>query len=124
MLTPQAVESMMRACQFTTGEPTDDAIVVEGILNRYGFHPGRIAENADAIAALVAELPDEFHREKGGGWSFLNMCDDRHGRQWTGLHLMQERLCVLGIAAGKARWLAPREMWADMPGGMPYVSVL
>ena len=123
MLTSAAVDDLMKACLFREDEPTDDAVRVEGIVNDYGFHPERVRENADKISTLLAELPDEFQREKGGGWTFLNACLDKHGNQWTGLHQQQERLFALGIAAGKARWMLPRRMWSAMPGGMPYVQV-
>jgi hypothetical protein len=123
MLTSQAVDEMMTKCLFTDDEEMGSAVKVEGIVNRYAFHPTRIMQNADAIGEMLGELPDEFQASKGGGWSFLNACMDRHGNQWTGLHQQQERLFALGIAAGKARWLMPREMWKVLPGGMPYVAV-
>jgi hypothetical protein len=118
-LTPQAVEDLTAKCLHTDDESLDGAIRVEGIAHTYAFHPGRIAENTSVIAELLAELPDEFQASKGGGWSFLNACNDRHGEQWTGLHLHMERLFCLGIAADKARWLMPREMWEHLPGGIP-----
>src|SRR4051812_32200227 len=123
MLTSQAVDEMMTKCLFTDDEEMGSAVKVEGIVNRYAFHPTRIMQNADAIGEMLAESPDEFQASKGGGWSFLNACMDRHGTQWTGLHQQQERVFALGIAAGKARWLMPREMWKVLPGGMPYVTV-
>lgn len=123
MLTSKAVDEMMGKCVFADGEAVIDAIEVEGIVSRYTFHPERIAQNTDLISKMLAELPDEFHTTKGGGWSFLNACMDRNGHQWTDLHQQQERLFALGIAAGKARWMMPRDMWPLFPGGMPYVSV-
>lgn len=122
-LTSQAVEEMTAACLFKDDESLDDAIKVEGIIHNYAFHPGRIQDNAETIASLLAELPTEFQHDGGGGWSFLNACNDRNGNQWTGLHLQMERLFCLGIAAGCARWLLPRDMWRILPGGVPYVSV-
>ncbi len=122
-LTPQAVDTLARECLFAADEPKDDPLIVEGITTRYGFHPGRVAERTDAIAALLAELPHEFQTTGGGGWSFLNACNDKHGRLWTGEHRVMEALLCLGIAAGKARWQLPRELWSALPGGMPYVSV-
>jgi hypothetical protein len=122
-LTSEAVDEMMKACLFADDEPMEPAIEVDGIVNRYAFHPERIAANAARISDLLAELPDQFQATGGGGWSFLNACMDRHGVQWTGLHQQQERLFALGIAAGKSKWLFPRELWDALPGGMPYVSV-
>jgi hypothetical protein len=122
-LTSEAVDEMMKACLFAEDEPMDDAVMVEGIINNYAFHPVRITEHADEIGQMLAELPTAFQASGGGKWTFLNACMDRHGEQWTGLHQQQERLFALGIAAGKARWVFPREVWAALPGGLPYVSV-
>lgn len=120
-LTSQAIESLINRCLFADDEPRDGAIKVAAIFNHYAFHPARIAESADEIGALLAELPDEFQATRGGGWSFVNACDDRAGRQWTGLHVTMEHLFALGIAAGKARWI--QVPWPSLPGDMPYVSV-
>ncbi len=122
-LTSQAVDKIMIACLFRDDEPMENAIEVQGIVNNYAFHPGRVAEKAAQIGAMLAELPVEFQSTGGGGGSFLNACQTKSGEQWTGLHRQMERLLVLGIAAGKARWLLPRNLWVALPGGMPYVSV-
>lgn len=123
-LTSEAVDTLIRKCFFTKEEapdpshPPEGAIMVDGILRRWGFHPGRIAEHTQEIADLLAELPDEFHASKGGGWTFLNACNDKHGQQW-GEHPTMEALFAMGIAAGKARWLMSRKDWDMFPGGMP-----
>lgn len=124
-LTAEAVDAIVEACLFEPGEPRESQVEVEAVVHTYHFHPGRIAAHTAEISALLAELPVAFRAGEpgGGGWTFLNACDDRHGRQWTGLHIKVEALFALGIAVGKARWLMPREMWDVLPGGMPYVAV-
>lgn len=122
-LTAAAVDELMTKCLFSDDESMDNAIRVEGIINNYAFHPDRITLHANDIGSLLLQLPVNFRKDSGGGWSFLNACDDVDGVQWTGLHQQMERLFVLGIAAGKARWLLPREVWSKLPGGMPYVQV-
>ena len=72
---------------------------------------------------MLAQPPEEFGEDTGGGWSFLNSCNDRSGRQWTGLHLTMEQLWCLGIAVGRARYTLPRDFWEVLPGGMPYLTV-
>jgi len=57
----------------------------------------------------------------GGGWSFLQLCEDDHGEQWTGLHKVMDELLMLAIATKHARILLPRELWSALPGGMPYI---
>ena len=123
-LTPQAVHELAIACLFQDGEDRAGAVQVEGIMADFRFDPKRIAEHDSAIGALLAELPDEFHLKKGGGWSFLNACMDRHGHLWTGEHRTVETLCCLGIAASRAAWLQPRDLWSSLPGEMPYLAVL
>ena len=72
---------------------------------------------------MLAELSDDFKTSGGGGMSFLNACMDKHGNQWTGMHLRQEQLVQLGIAIGEVEYAASREMWRLFPGGMPYFVV-
>lgn len=122
-LTSQVVDDMMLKCLFGDSEQVEKPIMVEGIARNFGFHPARIAEHRDEIKAMLAELPDAFQATKGGGWSFLNACLDRHDVQWTGLHMIMESLFCLGIAAGLARWTLPRHLWHVFPGGMPYVTL-
>jgi hypothetical protein len=120
ILSPARVRDMVAYCMFTEGENTDNHVVGEGIVTNIGFHPGRLAERASEIAAMLDQLPDDFKASGGGGMSFLNACNDLLGRQWTGLHTDMEMLFQLGTATGKAKLLLPREMWAILPGGMPY----
>lgn len=122
-LTSEAVTELMQECLLREGEPTDDAIKVDGIVTKFEFHPGRIKEKTANIAELLAELPDEFKPTTGGGWSFLYASIDKNGEQW-GEHRDMEALFCLGIAAGKAKWQLPRDMWNALPGGMPYVVVI
>lgn len=70
---------------------------------------------------MLAELPEPFFDNGGGGWSFLNLCTDRHDRLWTGEHSVCEQLIVLAQALDLATYPMPRDMWEILPGGMPYV---
>ena len=123
VLTAQHVEAVFMDCLLKDGEDTSDHIVAEGIVRTVGFHPDRIEEHRQEIHDMLAELPDEFKTSGGGGYSFLNACMDKHGNQWTGLHLTQEQLVQLGIAIGEVEYCLPRDMWVAFPGGMPYFIV-
>lgn len=130
-LTSANVQRIAERCTRRKFESRNGVIEVEGIKHVFAFHPSRIDAHRAEISAMLAELPHQFRASGGGGWTFLNACarhpytDDGPGRgeMWTGLHLLVETLIALGIAAGKARWLMPREYWSMMPGGMPYVVV-
>jgi len=103
------------------GKPPEGHILVEGIVNKFAFHPGRIATHKEEIRALLNEMPDDFHKHKGGGMSFLNLCMDKHGVHWAEHPTMGSLVC-LGIAAGMASYCTPRDMWNMFPGGMPYIT--
>ena len=124
VLTADAVNRLVSECLFAQEEPKHGAVIVEGITATYGFHPARLTAAACRIRALLDELPEEFHAGSGEGWTFLNACVDRRGRQWTGEHRAMEALFCLGIGTGAAKWLLPRDMWNVYPGGIPYVLVL
>ena len=113
-LTAQNVENLFAECFRETGEPT------EGVMGKAALDTtGRESE----IESMLAQLPTEFQSTGGGGWTFLNACMDKDGGQWTGVQPTMDKLFMLGIAAGKAKWLLPREMWSALPGGVPYAVV-
>lgn len=122
-LTTASLTEVVEACMVSTTEaPVENVIVVEGIRNAYVFDARKIEENHEKVHELLLQLPETFQADKGGGWSFLNMCMRADGEQWTGLHMEQEALMCLGEAAGWL-WVMHRGMWLSMPGGMPYVAV-
>lgn len=118
-LTAENVEEVFMDCLFGDEEAgRERAVIVEGVVGKFGFHPDRLALRAPAIRAMLDELPTGFSQ----GWSFLNACQRADGSQW-GEHRNVEQLLTLGIAAGHAIWLGGREMWQYFPGGLPYVMV-
>ena len=123
-LTPEAVREIFMDCLFNEGEPTDDAVEVDGIVNAYGFHPQRVRDNTKTIVEFLDELPDSFKQGSGDGMSFLNACYDKYGFQWTGEHDIMEMLFCLGMAIGKVKSCVNRSMWEILPGAMPYYVVL
>jgi hypothetical protein len=121
-LNAKRVSELLVDCLFLDDENQDGAMIGRGIIHDYAFHPVRLEAHREEVAAMLADLPDEFHQSKGGGWSFLNACMDRDGNHWAEHHTI-EQLLALGGALGMAKILMPREMWKICPGGMPYFSV-
>lgn len=68
---------------------------------------------------MLDQLPGEFKLSDGGGWSFLNACVESNGTLW-GQHADVEALMALGIATDLVKYNVPRELWSELPGGMPY----
>jgi hypothetical protein len=111
------VEELIKDC---LNGSEDGAILVNGIVRNFGFSPEKIASHKREIRELLNEMPLQFHKATGGGWSFLNLCMDKDGEQW-GEQSDCESLIVLGIAAKLASYVMPRDMWSILPGGVPYI---
>lgn len=120
ILTTAAVDKLVSACLYGDERPEEGALIVRGIVRTFGFDRDKVAERVGQVESLIRELPEPFLSSAGGGWSFLNLCVDRHDRQW-GEHPTMEALCCVAIAAGRASWLFPRDLWDALPGGVPYI---
>jgi len=113
-LTSENVETTFVACL------RDSGTIIDGLITRAYMDAEGQVEN---ITALLSQLPDNFQKSKGGGWSFTQACVDKDGNQWTDFHVMMEKLVMLGIAADLIEFQFPRKMWSDLPGGVPYFCV-
>ena len=129
MISCERVFEMFSDCLFRDDEVVDgkvndesQLVEAEGIAGRYGFHKDRLNSHRDEVIEMLAQLPDDFRKSKGGGFLFLKMCQDRDGAQWDGHQNMEQLLCM-GIGLDVAGYCAPRAMWAAFPGGMPYVWI-
>lgn len=129
-LDPREVEDTFAACM--AADTTADTVEVdvlagpvshEGAVQTVRFDKASLAAHGELVLAMLMELPVQFRESEGGGWSFLNACEDRHGRLWTGLHMTMAKLFALGQATGMVASLLPREMWDVLPGGVPYYVV-
>lgn len=105
-------------------DPENGTVEAEGIGLTVKFDASRLAEKKELIRQMLLELPDQFMKSKGGGWSFLNACDDKHGNQWTDYHAVMAQLFYLGAGIDMVEILLPRELWEVAPGGMPYYAVV
>jgi len=122
------VDEIFVDCLYREEEMTDlvdsevpvGAVLVEGLITRYGLHPDRLAPHKEEIREILNQMPDVFHEGKGGGMSFLNLCNTKDGHQW-GEHRSMEQLVCLAIATDMGKYCAPRPMWSMFPGSMPYV---
>src|SRR6185369_14392689 len=88
-----AVDHVFHDCLYQPEEVSvdkkspEDAVIVQGVMHTFGFHPQRLESHRAEVKGWLDDLPVKFRASSGGGWSFLNLCEDRNGTQWTGLHL-------------------------------------
>lgn len=121
-LTSENVLKTLRDC---FSQPDNTGVIkVEGVRAILHFDKARIEAHRQDIMSMLEQLPEEFMEGKGGGMTFLNMCLDKDGRQWTGDHLIMDGLVCLGIAVGAVVFfLSDRETWVAFPGGVPYIII-
>jgi hypothetical protein len=106
------------------GIPTEEFVLVNGIINNVLFNRKRIYNNENEIVGYLEELPDEFRKSSGNeGYSFLYANKDKHGNEWTDLHERMNQLFMLGIAIEKVEY-NDKWMWILLPGGVPLVTYL
>lgn len=120
ILTSEKVHKTYRDClmkddELVNGEPNVDFTVGEGVRNTAVFNTERLASHKESILAMIDELPDIEQ-----GPTFLNLCYDKHGRQWTGDHGTMDLLMQLGMATEAIYYPLPREIWPII-GGVPLV---
>lgn len=127
-LTAENVCAVFKDCLFkdeevVDGKPVLEPVMVEGVRGVFGFHPKRLEVHKESITELLMQLPEQFQKDKGGGWTFLNACMTKDDCQW-GEQKNVEQLLVLGLATNKVAYSMPRDMWHVLPGGMPYFFIL
>jgi len=134
-LTIENVNATFRSSLFTDEEVSnlsqeellEKSVVVDGIRSKIGFNPDRIEELRDDITSMLGQFNKNFYsKDVGGeaGWSFLNMCKDKNGHLWTGMHNIMDKLIMLGLAIKGLKYCMPRDMWNVFPGEMPYIEIL
>ena len=129
LLTAENVDTVFKDCLFKDdeieeGRPKFPYTEAQGITMRIGFHTERLQGHKEDIHSMLKALPKEFMEGTGGGWTFLNACNDCNDVQWTGEHRRMEQLFLLGLAIEKVKCMMPREIWNTLPGGVPYYMVL
>jgi hypothetical protein len=125
MIDAARVEELFDECYVSPAADKDKLCRhVEGIVTNADFSDERLQNHRFEIRAMLSHLPVTFKKSSGGGMSFLNMCMDDEGVQWTGLHSTMEKLFMMGKALDLADYCLPREYWEVLPGEMPYIVVV
>jgi len=129
-LTTENVTEVFKKClwideeikEFSRDELWKRSTVIEGIVKTAGFSPEKVDEQRENIIDLLNQLPIEFHKESGGGYTFLNAPFDKEGKLW-GQQTNAEDLMMLGMAIDKVSYCLPRSTWSVFPGSVPYFVI-
>ena len=99
----------------------ENTVIGEGVMMRLGMNKEKLEKHREEIKGFLQEVSPQFHKQTGGGWSFLNLCMDKDGVHWG-----EHRDCDALVAAGSALGYVTtpmKEMASILPGGMPYVCI-
>ena len=124
MITASKISQALRESLFSDEEAANKDFVeqhvvkVEGIIRNYGFHKEKLETHRDVIVEAVKQLDPNFINN---GYTFLNLPFDKDGNQW-GEQTNAEELYVMAAGLGIAEFCLPRDMWAILPGAVPYVN--
>ena len=80
-LTSDNVEAVFKDCL-----ANDKTFVVKGVNMSVAFDTQKVEAHKEDIIAMLSQTPTEFHISGGGGWTFINLCIDINGNQWTDFH--------------------------------------
>lgn len=100
----------------------EGTVFAEGVMNQFAFHPGRLESHREDVKSMLEQLEPEFFVGSGDGMSLMRMPFTKDGHQY-GEQRDADILYVLGNALGYCKWVLPRQMWAMLPGGMPYIQI-
>ena len=122
MIDADLIEGMFKDCllrkeEIQNGQAVIETVKVEGIVHTFVFNKQRLESYSHTVTNIINELPHQFQE----GWSFLNLCIDKNGVQWTGEYRICEQLACIAMGLKKAEYCLSRESWPMLPGGMPYV---
>ena len=107
MIDAKAVEDALKDCLFREeelvvsddealdGQAPEGAIIVEGVMTTFGFHPDRLETHREEVRDWLSQMNDNFMIDKGGGWSFTQVPFTKDDHQW-GEQRDGENLMVLG----------------------------
>lgn len=126
LINSKEVHAAFMDCLYTDRElvampqtPPPEAVIVKGITKHLGFQPTRLEQKRAQVKTWIEALHPNF--TVGGGWTFLNMCNDKNDVQWTDFHQIMEELTLMAMGLGMAEFGMPREFWSSLPGGVPYI---
>jgi hypothetical protein len=124
MINSTQIQNMILS-SLSEGETTGEKIV-HGVVSSFSFNSERLETQRPLAEEIVKQLPLMFrpsHEGGGGGWTFLNLVQDKDGNLWTGFQRTADELLCLLLGLGMAKILLPREMWPMLPGGVPYICL-
>lgn len=115
----ELVQKAFKECLFKEGEDFSTHVKVEGLRYTFALHPQRLEAQREVVTALLAELPAEFK----AGYTFLNLCQNKNGELWTGMHRICEQLVIMAIGLGLMEYTYSKKIWPSLPGKVPYITV-
>lgn len=120
-LTAENVHNTFEFCLYQNGDSVDDVVDCSGVLGKVYMNQSRVWLVKSDIISMLDKLCDKYRSTNG--YSFLNMCEDKHGRRWTEYYQIVDELVMLGLAIHKVSFAASKSRWDMFIGGMPHIVI-
>lgn len=122
-LTADRVRSVYERCYRAEGTRPTKNVTVEGPLLRHTFSIRMLHIHRENVIRMLLSIRSEFRTDERGGGSMLMINQRGDNTLWTTDVSDVEKFIALGLASGLMNYCAPRETWAKLPGGAPYIRV-
>lgn len=123
-INPSRVTELLSSCLFKDNEIVDGKTIVpykevNGVQLHLGLHPERLEATREEVSGMLKQLPVTLDSVEG--ISFLEICTDKDGNLWTGMHKTCDELVTLGVGLDLLEFTMAKELWVICPGGLPMV---
>ena len=104
-------------------ETFQGGIRVEAWMLAHTFSSKQLDKHREDIIKMLLALQPGYRTDIKGGGSVVSMIFRGDNSMWTDDHTDIEKLLALGLALNLVSFCAPRDKWAALPGGLPYVRI-
>ena len=112
-------QKAFKDCLFQKDEDTINLIMIKVLIFNFALHKQRLERKRELVAALVAELSNEFKK----GSTLQNLCFTKDGEQWTDLYYICEQLLVMAIGLCLMEFFNPIDQESYFPSSIFYVRI-
>lgn len=121
-LTAKNVEKVFLDCFLKEGYTDETKVIpVNSVTGNFGFDPDKIEKYSEDIHDMISQLHPNFD-EKNQGYTFMNLPFKGENNEQWGEQRNGDQLMALGLASGWMKLtLEDKDIWAALPGGVPYV---
>ena len=116
------INNLFSKCMFTKEElnnyeyAKNNYIIITGFTLKVLFNKEKLLNNKEEIVNLLNQI-----QNLDEGISILKAPYDELGQERTSIYACELLMC-LGLGLGEIEYAYPRELWDNLPGGLPIIK--